>query len=1324
MKGTKQGGKPLRGTEHSPLALLRRSCPDFLSAIASVKEPSAKKSSTGTRGGAPKFAQDVDATMPLHCLRTGASGAAWANVDGLFNLQADSADASPTALDGLTEGVQDKNPSTRPTKKRRRDGVTPLTAIVAPAPPSSAASASNWTEDSSINAPTSAGSSSRGRRALSESSRRFLREALVSYSRRDDDAIPDELVANLDGMTFFQLLQQCSGDVCVSLERTEEGSDEKDGLNYSTPPLSTTTNSSSSLNGGGNVPIGRLSKRDLQAQLSAALAWASYAVHSVDGDEDEDDDDDEDEDDDDDGGVTVRLPRAILETASQIDHPSVVFELLQCKDAKERGSDAAGRGGKTGNADASDDNDDNDDSEDEDEEEYEEGRSFHDEDLDDLKETTEKVSRLSLNTMKKLATWWSIHLEDEKEELCRMTITEHLRLLAFTICAIVSNKLEPQAPMPFAFGANRRQDGNNANNPSLDNAKALAEAADSALGAGVGGVMLQRGDDQDGRVRGLLSLRHDICTLSAEHLRYFANAFGFLDRCWSPEDIFMAISAASVMTFFSPLPTPLLEKVCHELSISTVHEDTDLADIHQLPELLAEKISHYFYPPRHAVPSISKLSFMPQMQIHEHAPGRYTCTVDSAKIMKVMVLQRLVSNRFSCNKIRWHALLTVVDDKLSFYVWHRHTDSLTAHMIVRTQDPKKKRKNNVTNGGDNNNKNRSNAVSPSPEVTLKESSALFLEQEVEAAPGELIGFESFVSLTVALQSSTMSQSGYRLYNRAEDRLVFQYAMDLTTSKGPPLAEDGGKKLNTNHQNGKGSLAKRGFDNNVDQSTGGQQTTADSVAAAMTEENERRRKELEKLVVKLEKHESQQRDTIELTWNSGYRQLLNEHGKSYQKALQKKKDRERKMLLAKAGPSPELLRELDTLTQTVTTNRAQVAKLATEKSKEEASIKKFQEQIEDGNREMEQLHQQLKSGNELLSTLEAEAAACAAQRKERQELKRRKQRDLAAALRIPELSSTRHETLAINDLQSFWAPSSTSGGTPQLFPTFMTPTRPSPQCSPPLLAAAAHGVSPDANSILGGGAAAASGNGSSIPLPRSAVGSCGGAFSPALQPSAAGVMGVGLSTWGSLTDPLSFSAGVQCGDTLNAFDSSSTTALFSAQPPPLQLTDTSAHLAGADVAVGVGTGVGSGLSGGFTVTAPFTTGGAVARFTLDANACPFTPTSLVPGQTSGNTVTHPSFAVKAGPGHVSGKSPLSTSPMTGISGSSPVISGGAFPERPRYTSVSRPMSGGMANAGAFPNDAPQSTASLFALPGLASGSGTQPQPNTKGLSLNFTTAPWN
>ncbi|KEG11395.1 hypothetical protein DQ04_02661000 [Trypanosoma grayi] len=1282
MEDTGRNSNSFRDLDESSLALLRRRYPE-LHALAH-----AKKGANGSCGSGDcvEFSCGLDGAAALFPLGASENGAARTNGDGATDSNGECATAP--ALDMVERLVQKANAIS--IKKRRRDGLSPLAAATSP-PISFAAPASSVAEDGISSTATAAIGRSRSSRGGGrnvgmqlDSPRRLLLEALTNSAKADEQSIRDELAPSFaDGVTLVQLLQQCRGGLCVSLGHSEDCADEQNGA-ASSP--STVTNSSS-LDNSVALSLGGMSGREFRAQLSAAVAlMTSESIKGGDGET---------------SAAMLHL-HSILENASQFEHSRDAIQVLKYMDKKERYLDDDGADGDANNKNLYED-----DSGGEAEGQEAERGPYYEEDMEDFNKTIDKMGRLTLSTMRDLAELWTIHLDEaETDRVCRMKITERLRLLAVTIVDVVSDRLNPHAPLSSSPGVSQRQNSNDSSaRHKQQQQQQQGRSGQVDTDAAVATQQLAPAAGE--RVRALvLSLRHEICLLSPEHLERLASMLGFIDCSCSPEEIFITISALGVLTFFSPLPTPLLEKVCHELGIPTKDESTESADANQLPELLAERISHYFYPLRHTVPFITKVPFMPQMKIHEHAPGRYTCTIDNAKLMKELALQRLVSNRFSCKKVRWYALLAVKNDELSFYVWHRHSSSLRAHMVVRTQDPKKRRKNNGAIG-DNNNGNAD--ASPSQESTLRESSALFIEREGEAAPGELIGFDNFVPLTMALRSSTMSQSGYRLYNRTEDRLVFQYVMQLMHPDGTPL-EDGKKKSESNHTSSKNTCTRRGCDHSAERCGCDQQ-----VALVTAAERAKRLKEWEKLTSKLERNETQERESVEQAWNSVYRQLMNEYGKALQKAAQRKKDRERKTLLAKVGPSPELHRELDMLTQTVTTNRAHVNKLTKDKTKEEEAIHRFKEQIEEGNRELERLRQLLKSHGEVLSGLESDTTACIARTRERQEARWLKQRELAAALHIPELSTTRHETLAINDLDSFWAPSSTNGAVSRLFAAATSPTQSSAHCTPQSLVGASATTAPTSSST---GAAAAGGGGPLIPLPRSAVVGGAGAFSPPLGPTAtgaavstSGALGVALSTWGPLAEPLPFTTAVRGSSTGGIFDSPSAT--FSQQPPLPQLD--AVPLGVADVVNSTGTAP----SAGFTVTAPFTTASAVTRFTLDANARPFTPTSMVTAQTGSSTASHSNFTVVAGGATVSQRSPTLTSPMAGISASSPVLAGGGFPEKPRYTSVSTTVPGGL-----FSTDPLQAAAPLFAPPGLQSGSGALAQENCGGLSLNFTTAPWN
>lgn len=1220
-----------------------------------------------------------------------------------------------------TEGAQEGSGDIPSATKCYADDANTLTDIAA-----SAQSSISFAPPTSANTDES-GSGSRGSSACSGGCRvsipqgvsSQLRKALESCTMLSDGAISDEPVLGvLDKRVISELLlQQRKGGVCVSLECADETDEEGTDDDRKAIVLTAANSSSFSTFSGNRTTSGNMSPAcNITALFSTMLNLAS----SCDG---RSGSDKKDDDASSASGFAVQLSGGIVETVSKVQHHVDMLGLLRNlyiggkEDAEEvnnsnsggggggssSGSNGAGGSGGDGKRNSGGGEDECGD--------YES--------LDNIQKIVDKINALSLNTIKELASWWGIRIEEqEKSEFCSMSIAEQFCLISITILAVVSDRLDAHLlSLISSGGGNQCKKCNHINGNANGDKKVCSDAADGGIDSGMVGLKEEENVETGERVRSLfLSLRQDVRMLGADHMRCLATMFGFLDCFHIPEDVFLTISALGVLAFFSPLPVQLLETVCRELSIYNSDEIIESADLHHLPAMLAEKISYHFYSLRHPVPSIAKLPFMPQMQIHEHAPGRYTCTVDNANFLKVLLLHRLASNRFSCNKIHWYALLTVFRDKVSFFIWHRHSSSLFAKIVIRTQDPKKKRKNNSLSVG-------TNESLPNLEAALRESSALFLEHKAEVAPGELIGFESFVTLPVALSSLTTSQSGYRLYSSAEDRLVFQCALDLSNPDGTPLAVNYERKKSTsNSQKGKAATStKQPSSLATETSTGGQQTTQATTTTETREvakaEDEKRLKEFVKAVGRLEKAETRDRNVVEQSWSQGYRQLMNEHGKSYQKALQKAKDRERKLLLAKVGPSPELQRELEVLTQAVLNNRSQVTKLAKAKLKEEEAIKKLREQIDEGNKELERLRQQLKSGDEVLAGIEAETAACAARVKESEEARRRKQRELAAALRISDLSATRHETLAINDLQSFWSHPFANGTSLSAVAPAPSLRQKSPSFSQQLL---------PASESSGNSSAPALTSASSILPLRSGVlsssggGNGGGIFSSQLQTAAGGAVGASAaSTWGPLGGPLPFSTtNMPCDCVSGAFDlpQQSAASTFSSSAAA-----DATRLLGAD---GAGGQAATQTSSGFTVTAPFATSNAIPRFALDAKARPFTPTTIATPQAACNSAPRTGFTVNTGVTNLSSSSSFSASPMAGVSGNSTALGSSLFPERPRYTSVSTPVTGGFAGCGLFDTETPQNTISLFSQPGLSNGPASLTLESGKGLSLNFTTAPWN
>ncbi|CCD13918.1 unnamed protein product [Trypanosoma congolense IL3000] len=642
---------------------------------------------------------------------------------------------------------------------------------------------------------------------------------------------------------------------------------------------------------------------------------------------------------------------------------------------------------------------------------------------------------------------------------------------------------------------------------------------------------------------------------------------------------------------------------------------------------------------------------------------------------------------------------------------------LHIHMVVRTQDPKKKRKGNNQPNASNNNSGNGGMEESLNQATLKERSALFLEKEAEAAPGQMVGFVNFVQVQTALQSSTAMQCGYRLFNAAEGRLIFQCAINLLNRDDAPQAESSDTKATTDPKSSKGGDPSQAIESLKREAASGAQQTPATEASAASAIEEKRRKELERAIQKLERGETQDREAIKKLWSSAHRHLADEYNKACQRAAQKKKERERKTLLAKVGPSPELQRELNSLMQTVATHTNQVTKLMKEKAKEEENMQKLKQRIEDGNRELKTLRQQLKSHGETLANINEEINVLTNRKQEREELRRLKAPDLSAALHIPEPGATRHETLAINDFQSFWATSAPRGSSPQVMMDLPASTHSTPQRhSPGQVATVAHAISP-----VDGGSNSSNAGGPSIPLPRSAVMFNGGCSYPQTVSggtSSADYFSGGLPSWGSLADALSFTA--TCNDSSNGgvFGVANSTVPTCSTSPQQQrqksidisqlaselCDETPATQSKADPSAG----------GGFTVTAHFSAPEQASRFMLDVNAHPYTPTPLTSSQATGVAVLHSNFT-NAPLLHLS---PSTKSPSSAYVGSaSPPSGGGVFPEKPRYTSVSTPVatSGSTGNNGLF-GVAP------FGILGSSNGSlGCRPD---SGPLLNFTTAPWN
>lgn len=540
----------------------------------------------------------------------------------------------------------------------------------------------------------------------------------------------------------------------------------------------------------------------------------------------------------------------------------------------------------------------------------------------------------------------------------------------------------------------------------------------------------------------LFRLRQELAGRSSASLIEIARCFGGVVAA-EPEDIYRGVNGVGVLLFFACKPLSLLERTCAELGISL--SDCANADSNVMAELIAEKLAAFFYPMKEGKLTVAHLSFVPRMQVHEHAPGNYTCTVDNASYMGRMLRERLLSNRFSCNKIKWRAAVVQDKGELNFFVWHRCATPLSVHLLVRTSEPKKKKRSASAKDGGAADAKGSHHHGDDRELSatdeLRANSALFMERHVTAAPGEMIGFaEDFLALGVALGSPTTQQHGYRTYNKADDRLVFQFSLQLSNMDGTSLdgtaaaaaaaaaglpnaaaaagANRNGGKQSTPHPQQSQQNAGEEVEPSVSGSIAGRTDGGDSKEDAEAE--------LRAAVHAFTETETAARAVIADTAHLEYRHLQNDECRDAHQSRRRAEDRERKALLAKVGPPAELIKEVEKLAQAVQAAQQQISKLSKERQKDDKENEKMAEKLAQHQSDLAQLMDTLGSGEEELSRLEAETAAAERRiadkrtRQARKEVKRAEQNQWTALKRVlePTSSSTHHDTLAINDFGSF------------------------------------------------------------------------------------------------------------------------------------------------------------------------------------------------------------------------------------------------------------------------------------------------------------------
>lgn len=507
-------------------------------------------------------------------------------------------------------------------------------------------------------------------------------------------------------------------------------------------------------------------------------------------------------------------------------------------------------------------------------------------------------------------------------------------------------------------------------------------------------------DQNDGRGKSLAeTYGYPLHDMKRDRLQGLSRYLGI--SCTDAEGVYKAISGIGALLLFNTLPLEVLKKCCKELGIN-IAEDAFM-DVHLLPETLAEKISAFLYPlPDAEKISLSHLMFLPRLQVNECSSGTYICSIENARNIGQLPLERYTSNRFSCNKIKWRCILQFKKDFLHLYLWHRHTSAISAHIMIRTAESKK-RKGRQDNSAEKADKAGRESGSSAP---------LFMETEAVAEPNELVAVPRFLFLKEAMDALTTSAVGLRTYNPADDRLVFQLSLSLSQTSGSfmPLENDNSRSLSH-----KDSSADVGGELSQNQSS------------IPLSDDEKRLKALRQAISAVTEDESSAREVVSSSWQSGYRQLQYAEYREALRARQVTRERERKALLAKAGPSPELHREVEKYKQLVQTSQQQLAKLQKEKTAEEKENKKLKDKLEEARAELERLRVAHEAKTAELAKIEEETR-CAQDRiaEKRKTIEQRRLRreqisrwnDMKQEEPPTVTTTNSHDALAINDFGLF------------------------------------------------------------------------------------------------------------------------------------------------------------------------------------------------------------------------------------------------------------------------------------------------------------------
>eukprot|EP00758_Cryptobia_borreli_P007160 Tbor_TRINITY_DN5254_c0_g1::TRINITY_DN5254_c0_g1_i1::g.16570::m.16570 len=282
----------------------------------------------------------------------------------------------------------------------------------------------------------------------------------------------------------------------------------------------------------------------------------------------------------------------------------------------------------------------------------------------------------------------------------------------------------------------------------------------------------------------VLTLWCRILNLDARTRSSFSSVLGFTESDPSGEDMCIVVMAAGIAAMLSPLPIPLLHTICSEIGghcrgpneplIDPTLSEGDPDFLHELPVI---RLCQELYPRLDEIPVLlNAILHLSVPTVHENGPGSFTCTVDSAMMMTRIPKQTQVSNNFSCmnnvmnplnkEKVRWRAQIVVKEgvkiggeetNRLCFHMWHHSPHTHKIHLSVRskgatppsTNNKGKKQLINTPAGTCTSNSvvNAFNANTGCG-ITLGGTGPLYVSHTFLVEPNAVVGFSNLVPIDV------------------------------------------------------------------------------------------------------------------------------------------------------------------------------------------------------------------------------------------------------------------------------------------------------------------------------------------------------------------------------------------------------------------------------------------------------------------------------------------------------------------------------------------------------------------------------------------------